>query len=218
MKPVEKSAAQYIPPNPTIPRMQSAAKACRGCDLWKNASQTVFGEGAPKARVMFVGEQPGDQEDLQGHPFVGPAGRILERALKDAGISRDEVYVTNAVKHFKSEPRGKRRIHKKPNAREVEACKPWLEAEIRALRPDIVVCLGATAAQSLLGRAFRVTTSRGKVMPFPLSQFAIATVHPSSILRTREDEARHAAMRDFVSDLKKIRDWLDRNARLKTGT
>ena len=212
------SAAHYIPLNPTIRRMESASKTCRGCDLWKNATQTVFGEGAPKARMMFVGEQPGDQEDLQGHPFVGPAGRILDRALSEAGISRDEVYVTNAVKHFKSEPRGKRRIHKKPSAGEVEACRPWLEAEIRAVRPEIVVCLGATAAQSLLGRGFKVMTSRGQVMPFPLAQFAVATVHPSAILRMRDDESRHSAMRDFVKDLKQVRAWLDRQQPLKTGT
>jgi len=218
MKNVENSAARYIPANPTIPRMRNAAKACRGCDLWKHATQTVFGEGPSKTRVLFVGEQPGDQEDLQGHPFVGPAGRILDRALSEAGISRDDIYVTNAVKHFKSEPRGKRRIHKKPNAGEVEACKPWLEAEIRAVRPDVVVCLGATAAQSLLGRDFRVMTSRGQFVPFALGRLAVATVHPSSILRMRDDESRHAAMRDFVNDLKKVQSWLDRDARLKTVT
>jgi uracil-DNA glycosylase family protein len=215
---LQNSAANYIPPTPTIRRMQSASKACRGCDLWKNATQTVFGEGALKARLMFVGEQPGDQEDLQGHPFVGPAGRILDRALSEAGISRDEVYVTNAVKHFKSEPRGKRRIHKKPNTAEVEACRPWLEAEIRAVRPEIVVCLGATAAQSLLGRDFKVMTSRGKMIPFPLAHFAVATVHPSSILRMGDDESRHSAMHDFVKDLKLVRAWLDRQRPLKTGT
>lgn len=212
------SAARYIPPNPTIRRMQSASKSCRGCDLWKNATQTVFGEGPLKARIMLVGEQPGDQEDLQGHPFVGPAGRILDRALSESGISRDEVYVTNVVKHFKSEPRGKRRIHKKPNAREIEACRPWLDAEIHALHPEVVVCLGATAAQSLLGRSFKVMASRGQIIPFPPAQFAVATVHPSSILRMRDDESRHAAMRDFVRDLKLVRGWLDRRRTLKTGT
>lgn len=215
MKTVEQSAAQYIPSNPTIPRMRNAAKTCRGCDLWKNATQTVFGEGASKTRVMLVGEQPGDQEDQQGHPFVGPAGRILDRALDEAGISRDDVYVTNVVKHFKSEPRGKRRIHKKPSSREVEACKPWLEAEIQAVRPELVVCLGATAAQSLLGRAFRVMTSRGQIIPFSADRFALATVHPSSILRMRDDESRHTAMQDFVNDLRKVQSWLNRNARLK---
>jgi len=198
--------------------MRNAAKACRGCDLWKNATQTVFGEGPSKSRVMFVGEQPGDQEDLQGRPFVGPAGRILDKALQQSGISRDEVYVTNAVKHFKSEPRGKRRIHKKPSAREIEACNPWLQAEIRALHPEIVVCLGATAARSLFGPTFRVTVSRGQVLPFPPASVAIATVHPSSILRMREAESRHAAMQDFVDDLKQVRAWLDRHERLKTGT
>jgi DNA polymerase len=167
---------------------------------------------------MLVGEQPGDKEDLQGRPFVGPAGRILDKALEESHILRDEVYVTNAVKHFKSEPRGKRRIHKKPSGSEVEACKPWLEAEIRALKPEIIVCLGATAAQSLLGRAFRVTTSRGEVLPFTPDQFAVATVHPSSILRMRDEESRHAAMRDFINDLKLVRAWLDRHARMKTGT
>jgi len=218
MKTLQKSAARYVPPNPTIRRMQSASKACRGCDLWKKATQTVFGEGSSKARLMFVGEQPGDQEDLQGHPFVGPAGRVLDRALNEAGIARDEIYVTNAVKHFKSEPRGKRRIHKKPNAGEVEACRPWLEAEIRALRPEIIVCLGATAAQALLGRAFKVMTSRGQIMPFPLAKYAVATVHPSSILRMRDDESRHSALRDFINDLKQVRAWLDREQTLKTGT
>ena len=198
--------------------MQAASKSCRGCDLWKRATQTVFGEGSLQARVMFVGEQPGDKEDLQGHPFVGPAGRILDKALEESQISRDEVYVTNAVKHFKSEPRGKRRIHKKPSAAEAEACKPWLEAEIRDLRPEIIVCLGATAAQSLLGRAFRVTASRGEIFPFRPAQFAVATVHPSSILRMRDEESRHTAMQDFINDLKQVRAWLDRHARLKTGT
>lgn len=218
MKTSENSAARYLPERPTIPRMRSAAGVCRGCDLWKNATQTVFGEGSSKSRVMFVGEQPGDQEDLQGRPFVGPAGRILDKAMQKSGILRDEVYVTNAVKHFKSEPRGKRRIHKKPSAGEIEACNPWLRAEIRALRPEIVVCLGATAARALFGPAFRVTTSRGQVLPFPPANVAIATAHPSSVLRMRDAESRHVAMQDFVNDLKQVRAWLDRNERLKTGT
>jgi DNA polymerase len=217
MRTLRNSAANYIPAKPTIRRMQSASKACRGCDLWKNATQTVFGEGSLKARVIFVGEQPGDREDLEGRPFVGPAGRLLDRALGEAGITRDEVYVTNAVKHFKSEPRGKRRIHKKPNAAEVQACRPWLDAEIRALHPEIIVCLGATAAQTLLGRTFKVMTSRGKIMPFTGTQYVVATVHPSSILRMRDDESRHAAMRSLGDDLTQVRAWLDRQQALKTA-
>lgn len=184
--------------------LRKAAKNCTACDLYKHATQTVFGEGSPKARVMMVGEQPGDQEDRQGQPFVGPAGKLLDAALEEAGIDRTKVYVTNAVKHFKWEPRGKRRIHKKPNSLEVAACRQWLDAEIAALHPKVIVCLGATAAQALLGRAFRVTEERGKFVPSELAPHVMATVHPSSILRAPDDDARHEAMKLFVAGLKKI--------------
>ena len=184
--------------------LKKAAKNCQACDLWKRGTQTVFGEGLTHAKIMFVGEQPGDQEDLQGRPFVGPAGKLLDTALIDAGIDRQVVYVTNAVKHFKWEPRGKRRIHKKPNAVEIAACKPWLDAEIAALRPKMIVLLGATAAQSLLGRDFRVTQHRGELLKSELAPHVMATVHPSSILRAPDERARHDAMKQFISDLKKI--------------
>jgi DNA polymerase len=197
-------ADRLIPPHPTLSALQRAAKSCHACDLWKRGTQTVFGEGAPDARVMFVGEQPGDREDLEGKPFVGPAGGLLDKALVEAGIDRTKVYVTNAVKHFKWEPRGKRRIHKKPNAAEIAACRPWLDAEIGVLKPKVVVCLGATAAQALLGRNFRVTQHRGEFVESPLAPFVMATVHPSSILRAPDDETRHAEMRRFVADLKKV--------------
>ena len=179
-----------------------AAAACKACDLWKTGTQTVFGEGSQHARVMLIGEQPGDKEDLAGKPFVGPAGSILDKALEAAGIDRREVYVTNAVKHFKWEPRGKRRIHKKPNQLEILACRPWLEAEIGVTKPQVIVCLGATAAQSLLGKAFKVTQSRGQLLPHQLAPYIMATVHPSSILRAPDDEKRHEEMALFIADLK----------------
>lgn len=193
-----------VPAHPTLPKLRDAAKHCRACDLWKRGTQTVFGEGAPRAQVMFVGEQPGDKEDLEGRPFVGPAGLILDKALDEAGIDRTQVYVTNAVKHFKWEPRGKRRIHKKPNSLEIAACRPWLDAEIEVVRPEVIVCLGATAAQALLGNKFRVTQRRGEMIPSALGPLITATVHPSSILRAPDDEARHREMRLFVADMKKI--------------
>jgi len=186
--------------------LQAAAKNCRACDLWKNATQTVFGAGAAHAKVLFVGEQPGDQEDVQGKPFVGPAGRLLDAALVEAGMDRREVYVTNAVKHFKWEPRGKRRIHKKPNAAEVAACRPWLEAEIAVLRPKVIVCLGATAAQSLLGRDFRVTQHRGEWLPSVFAPYLMATIHPSAILRAPDEKTRHEENERFIAELKKIAD------------
>jgi uracil-DNA glycosylase len=184
--------------------VRTEAKSCRACDLWKRGTQTVFGEGASTAQLMLVGEQPGNEEDLSGHPFVGPAGKLLDRALVEAGIDRRSVYVTNVVKHFKWEPRGKRRIHKKPNAHEIGACRPWLDTEIALVKPRAIVCLGATAAQALLGRQFRVTASRGEFVPSPLARFVLATVHPSSILRAPDAEARHAEMKRFVEDLRKV--------------
>ncbi len=193
-----------VPADPTLPKLQEAAKGCRACDLWKRGTQTVFGEGARHARVMFVGEQPGDKEDLQGRPFVGPAGLVLDKALAEAGIDRTQVYVTNAVKHFKWEPRGKRRIHKKPNSLEIAACRPWLDAEIEVVHPEVIVCLGATAAQALLGNKFRVSQRRGEMIASELAPFVTATVHPSSILRAPDAETRHREMRLFVADIKKV--------------
>jgi DNA polymerase len=199
-----KSAGLLIPLHPTIPALRKAAQDCQACELWKRGTQTVFGEGEAGAKVIFVGEQPGDREDLEGKPFVGPAGGLLDKALLEAGIDRKEVYVTNVVKHFKWEPRGKRRIHKKPNAAEIAACRPWLDAEIAVLRPKVVVCLGATAAQALLGRDFRVTQHRGEFVESSLAPYVMATVHPSSILRAPDEATRHAEMRHFVADLKKL--------------
>jgi uracil-DNA glycosylase family protein len=198
----ERSAAPFVPRTTSIRVLTSAAHECRGCDLYKSATQVVFGAGPGKARLVFVGEQPGDLEDRQGAPFVGPAGAMLDKALEDAGIPRDEVYVTNAVKHFKWEPRGKRRIHKKPRASEVKACRPWLEAELRALKPRIVVCLGATAAQSMLGPQFKLMQSRGKVVVSPLAEHVVATIHPSAVLRAPDSEGRRQAYESLVADLK----------------
>jgi uracil-DNA glycosylase family protein len=199
-----KSAADLIPERPTIPILRDAAKACRACDLWKRGTQTVFGEGGRRAELMLVGEQPGDAEDLAGRPFVGPAGQLLDRALEAAGIDRAAVYVTNAVKHFKWEPRGKRRIHKKPNAGEISACRPWLDAEIQLVRPRAIVCLGATAAQALLGRQFRVTAHRGELIESSLAPMVLATVHPSSLLRAPDAETRRRETKRFIDDLRKI--------------
>jgi len=193
-----------VPLRPTLPKLRQAAAGCRACDLWRRGTRTVFGEGSPRARVMFVGEQPGDREDLEGRPFVGPAGRILDASLEKAGIDRREVYVTNVVKHFKWEPRGKRRIHQKPNAVEIAACRPWLDAEIAVVRPQVLVCLGATAAQALLGRAFKVSRQRGVFVVSPLAPRVIATVHPSSLLRAPDDETRRLETARFVEDLKKV--------------
>ncbi len=201
---VRQTAAPLVPSHPTVPMLREAAARCKACDLWKRATQTVFGEGAARAEVMFVGEQPGDKEDLMGHPFVGPAGRVLDKALEAAGIDRSTVFVTNAVKHFKWEPRGKRRIHKKPNTIEITACRPWLDVEIRVVRPQVIVCLGATAAQALLGREFKVSTQRGRPVPSPLAPTVIATVHPSSILRAQDDESRHREMQRFIEDMRVV--------------
>jgi uracil-DNA glycosylase len=182
--------------------LRAAAAGCKACSLWKMATQVVFGEGQAAAHVMMVGEQPGDQEDRQGHPFVGPAGAILGKALAVAGIERNDVYVTNIVKHFKWEPRGKRRLHKKPNAVEISACRPWLDEEIRAVKPQVVVLLGATSAQAILGRDFRVTQQRGEWLKSRIAPHVMATIHPSAILRAPDDDSRHEEMARFVADLK----------------
>jgi uracil-DNA glycosylase len=188
----------------SLDELRADAADCKACDLWKTGTQTVFGEGSAKAEIVFVGEQPGDKEDLAGRPFVGPAGRVLDEGLEAAGIDRSLAYVTNAVKHFKWAARGKRRIHQKPNAAEMAACRPWLEAELAVVRPKVLVALGATAAQSLLGRQFRVTKQRGIPVESELAPYVVATVHPSSILRQETDEDRAAAMKDFVADLKVV--------------
>ena len=194
----------FVPRTTNLKKLKQAAKDCKNCDLWERGTQTVFGEGQSQSKVMFVGEQPGNEEDLQGRPFIGPAGRLLDKLLIEAGVDRSKVYVTNAVKHFKWEPRGKRRIHKKPNSVEIAACRPWLEAEIASTHPKVIVCLGATAAQALLGRDFRVTQHRGEVLESPLAPHVMATVHPSSILRAPDDATRHEEMRRFVEDMRKI--------------
>jgi len=186
----------------SLPELAKEAKNCRNCDLWRNATQTVFGEGSVRSRIMMVGEQPGNQEDLEGKPFVGAAGKFLDRMLEEAGIDRKKVYLTNVVKHFKWEPRGKRRIHKKPNAAEIAACRPWLDAEIAAIRPAVIVCLGATAAQALLGRTFRVTEHRGEFIESQLAPRVLATLHPAAILRVPDEKDRHDAERKFLEDLK----------------
>ena len=203
-KPSKHSAAELIPDRPTLSSLRSAAADCKACDLWKLGTQTVFGEGRRRAKVMFIGEQPGNEEDLTGKPFVGPAGRLFDDALEEAGIDRSQTYVTNVVKHFKWEPRGKRRIHKKPNAEEIAACRPWLQAEIALIKPAVIVVLGATAAQTLLGPKFRVTKQRGEFLESDLAPYVMATVHPSSILRAPDDETRRLEHRRFVDDLKKL--------------
>jgi DNA polymerase len=195
------SAAPFVPADDDLSVLRKAAASCRGCDLYKQATQTVFGHGPRRARVMLVGEQPGDQEDLQGAPFVGPAGEVLDRALDEAGLERDDVYMTNAVKHFKWEPRGKRRIHQKPRITEIRACRPWLEAEIRTVRPAVIVCLGSTAAQSLLGPEFRITKSRGQVIASSWAAAVLATFHPSAVLRADTPESREETFRSLTADL-----------------
>lgn len=205
------TAEEFFPERRSIKAFRDAAADCRACDLWERGTQTVFGEGARRAEVVFVGEQPGNEEDLSGKPFVGPAGRLLDDALVEAGIDRAQTYVTNVVKHFKWEPRGKRRIHKKPNAGEIAACRPWLEAEINLIKPRIIVCLGATAAQALLGSKFKVSTQRGQFIESNLAPYLLATVHPSSILRAPDDETRHLEKRRFVDDLKKVARVLSKN-------
>jgi uracil-DNA glycosylase len=200
---LDETAAPLVPERPSLPKLREAAAGCTACPLHETGTQTVFGEGTSKADVVFVGEQPGDQEDLQGKPFVGPAGKLLDEALEDAGIDRSQVYVTNVVKHFKWQARGKRRIHQKPNWSEIAACRPWLEAELEAIEPRVLVCLGATAAQALLGRDFRVSRQRGELVESDLAENVIATVHPSSILRA-DDETREQEYRELVRDLEKV--------------
>jgi uracil-DNA glycosylase len=199
---LDETAAALVPERPSLPKLREAAAGCTACDLYKTGTQTVFGEGARSADVMFVGEQPGDREDVEGKPFVGPAGRLLDEALEDAGIDRTQVYVTNVVKHFKWVGRGKRRIHQKPNWSEIAACRPWLEAELAVVEPRVLVCLGATAAQALLGRQFRVTKERGRPVNSELAEHVVATVHPSSILR--DPETREQEYAAFVADLKTV--------------
>jgi uracil-DNA glycosylase family protein len=198
------SATDFLPKRTTLPALRNAAAECRGCDLYRDATQTVFGEGPEDARIAMVGEQPGDREDVAGRPFVGPAGALLDRAIEEAGLVRDDIYFTNVVKHFKHVMRGKRRIHKKPDLEEVRACIPWLEAELARIEPKVLVLLGATAAQAILGRNFRVTQHRGEFVDSPLAPLVTATVHPSSILRSRTEEERRSAFDAFVQDLRRI--------------
>jgi DNA polymerase len=205
------TARDFVPLTHDLGELARAAASCKGCDLWEHATRTVFGEGPPDARVVVVGEQPGDKEDLVGEPFVGPAGKLLDRALADAGIDRGKTYLTNIVKHFKWTPRGKRRIHQKPNAEEVKACFPWLEAEVEAIHPEILVCLGAVAAQGVLGRQFKVTQRRGEIVESPQGWRVTATVHPSSILRA-DDDRRRLEYQAFVRDLRGVAEVLGAQA------
>ena len=200
---LDETAAPLVPDRPSLKNLKEAAAGCTACPLHETGTQTVFGEGSTKARVVFVGEQPGDQEDLQGKPFVGPAGKLLDKALEDAGIDRSQVYVTNVVKHFKWQARGKRRIHQKPNWSEIAACRPWLDAELEVIEPRVLVCLGATAAQALLGRDFRVSRQRGELVESELAENVVATVHPSSILRA-DEATREQEYRELVRDLEKV--------------
>src|SRR5947208_11328460 len=198
------TAAQYLPERLALGSLREAAAGCQACPLWRTGTQTVFGEGAARSELMLVGEQPGDREDREGHPFVGPAGRLLDEALEEAGIDRTRAYVTNVVKHFKWQARGKRRIHAKPAWAEIAACRPWLDAELAVVQPKVLVCLGATAAQALLGRAFRVTRQRGEWIESELADRVTATIHPSSILRQRDEESRRSEMAAFIDDLKVV--------------
>lgn len=207
-RPKPQGASRFIPERLNLSLLRKAAQACQGCGLYARATQSVVGEGLKSSRVLLVGEQPGDQEDRQGHPFVGPAGALLNRALEEAGINRAEVYVTNAVKHFKFEERGKRRIHKKPSVSEIRACRPWLEAEIDLIKPEVIVCLGATAAQAILGGAYRLTKEHGRFVEHAWAPRVTATVHPSAVLRAPDDEQRHDEYQKFVADLRKVRDVL----------
>src|SRR5262245_54989912 len=204
-----------------LPVVRRQVTACTRCDLYRRATQTVFGEGPSSARVVLIGEQPGNEEDLAGHPFVGPAGRLLDRVLAAAGLDRSQLYLTNIVKHFKWEPRGKRRIHATPSAGEVSACLPWFEAEVAAVAPEVIVCLGATATRALLGRSFRLSVERGRLDPTPPATVIMATVHPSAVLRAPDDESRRAAIRRFIGDLRHVARWLTshpRTARVGVAT
>jgi DNA polymerase len=212
MRRLVRSAARLIPVKLTIPRLQQAASSCTGCDLYQRATQTVFGEGSTHATIMFIGEQPGDQEDRAGHPFVGPAGKILDKALAETGIERETVYVTNAVKHFKWEPQGKRRKHKKPSASEIAACRPWLEAEVQAVKPRVIACLGVTAAQSAFKKTIRLNDLRGRPWGTPLASNVFVTVHPSAILRHPEAAQREEEYHRFVEDLRQIKQFLQAQA------
>jgi uracil-DNA glycosylase family protein len=203
------SATALLPKRLSLKGLRKASAGCRACQLWRGGTQTVFGEGRARARVMLVGEQPGDREDLEGHPFVGPAGKVLDRALEEAGVDRADTYVTNVVKHFKWKPRGKRRLHQKPNAEEIAACRPWLDGELKVVKPEVVVCLGATAAKALLGPSFRVTRDRGTFVEPEFAPLATATVHPSSILRVQGDDERRAARREFTDDLRGVAERLN---------
>ncbi len=198
------SAAEYIPEHPSPRSLREAVQTCRGCDLYAHATQTVFGEGPNSAEIVFIGEQPGDEEDRKGHPFVGPSGKVLDRALEEVGIKRSLVYVTNAVKHFKFEERGKRRLHKKPNGLEIRACRPWLEAEINLIQPRIIVGLGATAAQTIFGSTYRLTRERGQFVQNCWAPYVTSTLHPSAILRAPDEEQHHIEYEKFVDDLKKV--------------
>lgn len=198
-------AGKFLPAGSSIRDLRAAAAICKGCELWRNATRTVFGDGSERAKMMLIGEQPGDQEDLKGIPFSGPAGQLLDRGLVDAGIDREEVYVTNAVKHFKWLPRGKRRLHQKPNSREITACRPWLIAELEAIQPRVLVCLGATAARAVFGKITKISEHRGELLESELSSRIVVTVHPSSILRIEDSDSRQLAMRHFVADLRTAR-------------
>ena len=198
-------AGKFLPAGSSIRELRAAAAICKGCELWRNATQTVFGDGSERAKMMLIGQQPGDQEDLKGIPFSGPAGQLLDRGLVDAGIDREEVYVTNAVKHFKWLPRGKRRLHQKPNGREITACRPWLIAELEAIQPRVLVCLGATAARAVLGKITKISEHRGELLESELRSRIVVTVHPSSILRIEDSDSRQLAMRHFVADLRTAR-------------
>lgn len=205
-KHLDRSAADFLPEHPTLKSLREAAAACKGCDLYKNATQTVFGEGACDAAVVLIGEKPGDQEDKKGHPFVGPAGRLLDNAILDAGIPRDKIYITNAVKHFKWAPRGKRRIHKKPGELEIEACLPWLEAELKVIKPQVVVCLGTTAARAAVGKTVRLKDYRGQFTETRVSSATFFTIHPSAILRVPEESMRQPEYESFVADMRRVHD------------
>lgn len=215
-EPKDRSAADFLPDKINLKNLREAAADCQGCDLYKDATQTVFGEGNAKARIMLIGEQPGDVEDKEGHPFVGPAGKLLHKALQSAGVDESDVWMTNAVKHFKYEWKGKRRLHAKPRRIEVLACRPWLEAEIATVKPDAIVCLGSTAAQALFGPKFKITQERGVFQESGLATYVMATVHPSSILRARDDETRHEEMQKFIDDLKKLAKTLKEHPRKLT--